>query len=258
MEQPINQFNSSPVNKSPLIPIVISVILTGVIIGGGIFWWANQRQHELQNQITSLNNQLQQTSLTPTTTGNQHTSAPSSLNQSDLNRILELSKKEYGTKIYYSDELGVGFTYLSYTTSPINVTESGSKIDVIGQTIEVFTKDPKISLEQAIKDKFLQGYNPSDCFVKTHETSEQKLSNYISAVISFPPTNDPNGPWWENSEKCPQYYSEINAVQYFLMNKDVPGKFLFVRIGQESAASDGTPRTADVGFNWSHSIRILK
>ena len=94
MEQPVDQFNSSLTSRSPLIPIVVSVVLTAVVVGGGIFWWANQKQNELQNEITSLNNQLQQTSPTPTTTGNQSTPASTTLTQSDLNRIFELSKKE--------------------------------------------------------------------------------------------------------------------------------------------------------------------
>lgn len=179
--------------------------------------------------------------------------------QQDLNSIFELSRKEAGTKIYYSDKLGVGFTYLSpvanYTSK---ITESATKIYLDNQSIEVFTKDPKLTLAEAIKSKFLQGYNSSDCFIKTNETNEQRLSSYVSAEISFPPPNDPDAPFWQNSDKCPQYYSQTNAVQYFLMNKDVPGKFLFVRIGQDSAASDGTPPTAEGGFNWSHSIRILK
>lgn len=259
MEQSISELNSNSASKTPFIPIIISVVLTSIIVGGGIFWWANQRQNELQNEIASLNNQLQQISVVPTITGSQPMSVSNPLTQSELNHIFELSKKEAETKIYYSDKLGVGFTYLSYTPStPIKVIESGSKIEFIGRTVEVFTKDSNISLEQAIKDRFLQEYNPSDCFVKTYETSEQKLSNYISAEISFPPASDPDAPWWQNSDKCPQYYSQTNAAQYFLMNKDVPGKYLFVRVGQEPGASDGTPRATDGDFGWSHSIRILK
>ena len=68
-------------------------------------------------------------------------------------------KKEAGTKIYYSEKLGVGFTYLSpvanYTPK---ITETATKIDLDGQSIEVFTKDPKLTLAEAIKSKFLQGF----------------------------------------------------------------------------------------------------
>jgi len=173
--------------------------------------------------------------------------------------VFGLANKEMGTKVYYSENLGVGFTYLPYSAEQTpTITEAENKISLEDQSIEVFTKDPSLSLEEAIKSKFLQGFNESECFVKNYEASEQELANYISAGISYPPTEDPNAPFWQNSDKCPESYSETNGIQYFLMNKDVPGKFVFVRVGQYSAASDGTPRTPESGFNWTHSIRILK
>lgn len=175
----------------------------------------------------------------------------------NLNQIFGLSQKEAGTKIYYSEKLGIGFTYLPVANQELKITEIGNKISLGDQSIEVFAKDPSLTLDEAIKSQFLQGYDSKDCFVKSNEASEQKLLNYISAVISFPPATDPNGPWWQNSDKCPQNYSETNAVQYFLMNKDVPGKFMFVKIGQDAVASDGTPLTPTGSFGWSHSIRIL-
>jgi hypothetical protein len=175
-----------------------------------------------------------------------------------LEEIFGLDKKEAGTKLYYSEKLGVGFTYLDYASkTPVTVAEKDNKISVDNQTIEVFEKDPAVSLEQAIKDKFLQNYKPADCFVKIREISEQKLATYVAASISYPPAANPEDPFWKNSEKCPQLYSETNGMQYFLMNKEAPDRFLFVKIGQYSAASDGTPRTEIIGSNWTASIRIL-
>lgn len=186
----------------------------------------------------------------------------------NLNSIFDLSEKETGTRLYYSDKLGVGFTYVPNQagTPAVEVTEIGDKIYVHydnekpeqGKSIEIFTKDPNLTLEEAIRAKFLTGYNSSDCFVKTYEASQTGLPNYISAGISFPRTNDPSIPWWQNADKCPQNYRETNGGQFFLMNKDVPGKLLFVILGQDSITSDGTPKTAEGGFDWSHSIRILK
>jgi len=187
--------------------------------------------------------------------------------QLNLHTVFALNNKEIGTKIYYSDTLGVGFTYLpALLGATFAVTERENEIYVYdtkekpeqGQSIEVFTKNPNLTFQEAIANKFLADYNPKDCFVKVTETNEQELSNYISAVISFPPNADPNGPWWKNSNKCPQNYSETNGKQYFLMNKAVPGKFLFVRIGQYSITLDGTSGVTGSGFNWSHSIKILK
>jgi len=191
--------------------------------------------------------------------------------QQNLNSLFGLDRKEADTEIYYSDKLGVGFTYVpsqgqAGIDSTVTVTEIGDKIYVHGangepeqgQSIEVFTKDSNLTLGEAIEARFLGGYDPNDCFVKNYGTNETRLENYVSAGISFPPSSDPDAPWWQNADKCPQHYSESNGIQYFLMNEDVPGKFLFVEIGQDSIASDGTPITTEGGFNWSHSIRILE
>lgn len=236
--------------------VIVIVVLMALVAGVIIFWWSNQKQLRPNNEIDSLRTQVGQLQ---ETSGADSSLTPAPIAQPDSSSVFELNKKEAGTKIYYSDKLGIGFTYLSldpgYTP---NITETATKIDLDGQSIEVFTKDPKLTLAEAIKDNFLSGYDQKDCFVKVYETNEQELSNYISAGISFPAPSDPSMPWWQNSVKCPRYYSETNGLQYFLMNNDVPDKFLFVKLGQASSASDGTPRTPEVGFDWSHSIRILK
>lgn len=208
------------------------------------------------------------TSSAGTNTINQTTvmPAPSDEVVMDNSTVFGLKDKQPGTKLYYSQKLGIGFTYLQDPVSPVTVTETGNKIYVHGskrspdqgQSLEVFTKNPSLSLQEAIGAKFLNGYSPKDCFVKIDEPNAIGLPNYIATVISFPRSEDQNAPWWQNS-KCPENYSETNGQQYFLMNKDVPDRFLFVRIGQYSEASDGMPVTGTppAGQNWSHSIRIL-
>lgn len=193
---------------------------------------------------------------------------PSPVPAQSLNELFDLNGKTPGTELYYSDKLGVGFTYAqqSATTPAIKISETDNKIHLYlanetpgdWQSIEVFNKDSKISLAEAIKSRFLANYSPEDCFVKNTTTDEQKNAGYESAVISFPPAANSNGPWWENNNKCPANYSETNAVQYFLMNDSVPGKYIFLKLGQDSIASDGTPRTSSGGYDWSHSLKILK
>ena len=161
-----------------------------------------------------------------------------------------LAGSKVGTKVYYSDKLDIAFTYapLAEGYPAVKITEKGNKITVEGQWLEVFMKDSELSLKQTLEQEFLRGYNSKDCFVKIYESTKP---NYVSAGISFPHNND-GGYWWKNGEKCPKDYTETNAIQYFLMNTEVPSKFIFVRVGQDGAASDG------FGFNnWDHSIRIV-
>lgn len=235
--------------KKNTITLIITFV-TILALGAGFWVWKNWKN---ANDIKQAQNLEQQKS-------EQQKKEQNIFTQSDFDRIFELNKKEIGTKIYYSEDLGVGFTYISHPNSnyPIDIKEHDNKISVLNQTIEVFIKDPGMSLEEAIQDRFLQGYDSKDCFVKTYEIDKQKPSSYVSSGISFPLTDNPNAFWAQNSYKCPRDYSETNGARYFIMNRDVPKKFLFISIGQSSVASDGTPRTAEGGFNWDHSIRILK
>jgi hypothetical protein len=74
MEQQTNQnlSNSSPQNSFPLIPVIVSIVLTAVIVGGSIYWWSIQKQTELKNEVVSLQNQIDQ--LNKTVSPNQITS----------------------------------------------------------------------------------------------------------------------------------------------------------------------------------------
>ncbi len=202
------------------------------------------------------------TSSTATPTPRQNT-AP----LSDLERAFDLDKKDASAKIYYSEKLGVGFTYVpnaSGTNFTIAVTETNNKLYVhktteapeTGQSIEVFEKDAALTLEEGLRAHFLTKSDPKNCFPKTLSTS---LPNYAAAGISYPPSDDPNNPS-KNSDKCPAYYTDSSIgsfIQFFLMNKNVPNKFVFVRIGQEFIITDGTNKNG-VPYSWSHSIRILK
>ena len=68
--------------------------------------------------------------------------------------------------------------------------------------------------------------------------------------------DDPN---WGKNEECAPGYAITNAIRFFVMNKNVPNRFYFVSVGQESIASDGTPPTKEgVTNNWFHSLRIIK
>lgn len=98
MEQPVDQLNSSSKNDSSIMPVIISVGLTSIIVGGGIFWWMNEKQQELNNEIVSFQNQVDQlkqiSSASPTTTNGKNTTTTSQSNfeayQARQARIAEL------------------------------------------------------------------------------------------------------------------------------------------------------------------------
>lgn len=171
-----------------------------------------------------------------------------------LEEIFDLANKQPGTELFFSPEWGIGFTYypLVYSQEPITVETKGSVINLFydpnyGQTIEVFEKDPSISIEDAIKDRFLQGINPEICFVEA-----EAKGSYIKAEIAYPMNTDPIMAWFETSYECPGRYSRTNGIQYFLYNPAVPTKYLFVRVGQDSLTHSGDPK-----IPWSESVQIL-
>lgn len=184
----------------------------------------------------------------------------------------DLKNKKPGTKSYYSEKLGVGFTYSPYpegattVNQSILVTEKGNKIFVHavdqkpedGQWLEVFTTNAP-SLTAAIQEKLLKGINPKDCFSKVYSGEgangfgpATKLPGNVFAGISYPAPSDPTAPFWDNSKKCTSY-SETNGLQYFQMSEKVPTKFIFLSIGQYVITDDGTANSS-----WANSVTIVK
>ncbi len=193
--------------------------------------------------------------------------------QDELNTIFEMNKKKPGTKLFYSDKLGVGFTYSLPEDLPSNIYEisavekgNGVALDYYekGSTksewvnLEVFTKDPKDTLEQAITKEFLSGVDAKKCFAQKYtdgDSSGKQLKGYNYAEIFYPvPTN--GDVWFGGITNCPekvQTYAATNGRQFFSEDSKVPSKYLFVRIGQESIASSGLGNEG-----WERSLRILK
>ena len=194
--------------------------------------------------------------------------------QDELNTIFEMNKKKPGTKIFYSEKLGVGFTYnllegFSPDTYEVPVSEQGNGV-AIGypekkgtsasgrKSLYVFNKDPKDTLEQAITKEFLQGVNSKKCFAQKYENEylSKKNPQYKYAEISYTPTQGEEVGINNGIENCPEkihYYVRTNASLFFLEDTRVPSKYVFVVIGQESIAYSGIGSE-----DWSDSIRILK
>lgn len=192
--------------------------------------------------------------------------------QDELNTIFEMDKKKPGTKIFYSSKLGVGFTYsllegFSSDIYEVPVMEEGNGV-AIGypekkgtpasgrKSLEVFNKDPKDTLEQAITKEFLSGVDAKKCFTQKYdEYLSKKNPQYKYAEIFYAPTQVEEG-INNGIENCPEKihrYVRTNASLYFFEDTRVPSKYVFVVIGQESIAASGLGNE-----DWSDSIRILK
>ena len=199
--------------------------------------------------------------------------------QDELNTIFEMDKKSPDTKLYYSPKLGVGFTYATYSIlDPLlnldTVKEINNKIYLIdgskeadanpskyGNSIEIFTKDPKDTLEQAINKEFLAEANPKDCFVsvKKHSTLYRAYINYVPDKTKL---NDDNA-FYGGEVYCPSnampYIGNEGSTSFFILNeKDFnTTKYGFLSIGSGAqSANAGYKDNKDIP--WFETIRFLK
>jgi hypothetical protein len=175
-------------------------------------------------------------------------------------------KRAEGTKTYTSEKLGIRFHYNPRPVAGIfevTVTEIGNKIYLHGtrekaedgKKIEVFDKPASVPLAEAIRQQFIAGKPESQCWVQIND--ENTTDNILQAEIRYPRPADHKAPWFENYRQCSETYAAVNAARYFVYDTTRPSKYLFLDLGQDSIASDGTEPTAQGGRDWSSSIEIL-
>ena len=217
-----------------------------------------------------------------TTAPDQDTPTKKVYTQEELNTIFEMDKKSPDTKLYYSPKLGVGFTYAPLTKqedsvgnlSLNTVKEIGNKIyltdgseeanadpSAYGQILEVFTKDSKDNLEQAITKEFLVGAVTGDCFVVT-----KKYQSYYRGYISYVPDktkiNDDNA-FYGGEVNCPTkampYIGLEGATSFFVLNeKDINSThYGFLSIGSGAQRANSGYKENETG-SWIDTIRFLK
>ena len=213
-------------------------------------------------------------------TTNQETITEKVYSQEELDQIFEMDQKSPDTKLYYSEKLGVGFTYATYSTSDpllnldtvkeidnkIYLTDGSKEADTnpygYGNRLEVFTKNPNDPLDKAIGKEFLVGANPKDCFV-----SVKKYYPLYRAYISYVPDktklNDDNvylgGAVNCPAKAMPDYIGNEGESSFFVLNeKDVnTTKYGFLSIGSGAqSASAGYKDNKDTP--WFDTIRFLK
>jgi hypothetical protein len=247
---------TSPKHRYELIKatllVIVGALITITIVYGIEYFTPKPASTPLSTEI------LTSDEATTITEDQQPAEQPKKYSQEELNQIFEMDKKKPGTKLFYSEKLGVGFTYEDNGVS-IREVDNGIYFDYPSGTytypkLEVFTKDPKDTLKQAVTNDFLTGANPEDCFVVTNFTT----ATYNTAEIEYTIPEDLGDKFaGEYNIKCPEKarpYAKTNGAQYFFMQPEKPSKYGFVRIGQDIGPLSGFSETRD----WSETIRILK
>jgi|688.fasta_scaffold19441_19 hypothetical protein len=197
--------------------------------------------------------------------------------QDELNTIFEMDKKSKDTKLFYSPKLGVGFTYAPRKDFPessldrvkelenkICITDGVEDVNIspCGHSLEIFTKDTKDSLEQAITKEFLAVANPKDCFVSIKKDSSL-YRGYISYIPDKTKLNDDNvylgGAVNCPAKAMPTYIGNEGATSFFVLNeKDVSSnKYGFLNLGSGSVTANSGYK-GDFEGSWFNTIRFLK
>lgn len=179
----------------------------------------------------------------------------------------EANQLNFNTKTFFSPSLGITFNYPNVyppanKENIIEVLEKGNKVYIYrkssgiesGQYVEVFFKEPRQTLEEAIKEKFLKNYSERDCFVKKLPPSKNFPYNFTRAIITFPKVSldDKNYSPWIYAAKCPQNYTAFNGVSFFAMDLNHPDKFFFFNIGQYAIMVD-----EEKGISWEETFKVL-
>lgn len=119
-------------------------------------------------------------------------------------------------------------------------------------SVEVFDKDPNLSLEENIKQKFLESVNQSECFVSSQIYSRSQSSIlYQTATINIPRNAGQTRKQLESlTAKCPKYVNSFDSMRYFVTNPSNTSKLLFVSVGQSNVL-------AHDGLTWDKTIKIF-
>lgn len=177
--------------------------------------------------------------------------------------VAVIPKQKY-ENTFTSESLGIEFNYATYAdpekTQKIAVTEQEDRVVVHfaaspssqGQFVQVFSKDPSDTLEDAIKKRFLSGIDSEDCFVNVSADPNNK--DMIRASISYP-WPDQNEPKFMFGEECPDEYKETNGIRYFLMDQNHASQFAFLSIGQYAIPADFSN---NLMVGWQDTLKFIK
>ncbi len=175
-------------------------------------------------------------------------------------------------KTYTSQTLGISFDYASGPENQrVQTANIGDKVylyidysktgdPTTGKFVEILSKDPGESLIDAVKNRFLQGYSPTDCLVIPAHLSTGGINPaYQYAQITIPKVQANNMRKQLADEKaCPSPYTfnGRTGTSYFMMDPKHQDKYVFFNLGQDNFW--GTqPNSNSVGLTWDQTLQFL-
>ena len=172
----------------------------------------------------------------------------------DYTSVYHYPRSDKG-QYFFTREIGSKvFLYSPTGDQPFSGTDAEFLNKIGGVSVEVFRKDPTLSLQDAIKQRFLSGYTGTDCFVKpTRYGFPREDMSYQAASIDYRPIpNQTLSDIHELINKCPSPdYVTAFGVSYFMMDPKHPNKLLYINIGQSNASGAN-------GFTWDETLKVLQ
>lgn len=174
------------------------------------------------------------------------------------------------TQTYTSQKLKISFNYFepSNLSWDIKVKEMGDKVFIYAifpksgtdQTssekyVQLFDKDPSLSLEEAVREKVLTGYSLENCPISKENNPTNPNYDYVHISIPTPNPNESYTDLRKKADLCPTNYINFNQVTYFVMDKSHPNRFAFFSLGQDNF-SGGVPVARSSEVTWDKTLKF--
>ncbi len=173
-------------------------------------------------------------------------------------------------KIYNSDNLGVSFTYYDNTkispSDALKIVEKNNKIFIAdakstdvtrgSKYIEIFQKDPNLSLNDTIKQKIIKQENLDKCEIVKYDNRAAILNPtyeflYVQVINADKMSADEV---IQKNASCSHGVFFASGMGYFVMDKGHPNKFAYIYIGQSPFAFPFNNGDNGNNIDWDSTI----
>lgn len=173
-------------------------------------------------------------------------------------------------KTFTSRQLGISFTHQYYTDFDLTrVEQKGNKVYVYnkdtdytppspGDVVTVFSKTPSESLSDAIAKRILHSFSTGDCHIVLVSSATGSLhpGNQLLQITTSSPLKISKG---GTKPLCPPDFTYTNdqGANYFMMDPDVPNKFVHVKLGSDIIWGTPPKRGESFGKAWHETLQFV-